>query len=56
MRSRRRKAVRANTVNNADTERDRATPVQDMDICMYVYMYVIFDRWMDGWMDGWMDR
>ena len=40
--SRRRKAVRANTVNNADTERDRATPVQDIDIYvfMYVFMYV----------------
>ena len=40
--SRRRKAVRANTVNNADTERDRATPVQDIDmyVCMYVCIYV----------------
>ena len=40
--SRRRKAVRANTVNNPDTERDRATPVQDIDmyLCMYVCMYV----------------
>ena len=40
--SRRRKAVRANTVNNADTERDRATPVQDIDmyVCMYVCMYM----------------
>ena len=31
-----------NTVNNADTERDRATPAQDIDIyvCMYIYIYI----------------
>ena len=41
--SKRRKAVRANTVNNADTERDRAMPMQDIfwtlqDIDMYVHI------------------
>ena len=46
MRSRRSKTVRANAVNNADTERDRATPVQDIDmyVCMYVCMCVCIDR------------
>ena len=45
--SRRSKAERANAVNNADTERDRATPAQDIDIyvCMYIYMYI--DRYID---------
>ena len=40
------KAVRANTVNNADTECDFATLVQDMgaSVCMYVCMYVCIDR------------
>ena len=46
VRSRRRKAVRANTVNNADTVLDRATPVQDIDmyVCMYVCMHVCMHR------------
>ena len=44
--SRRSKAVRANAVNNADTERDRATPVQDIDmyVCMYVCVFVFVHR------------
>ena len=56
--SRRKKAVRANTVNNADTGRDRVTPVQDIDMyaCMYVCMCMYVCRYVDVCMYVCIDR